>query len=107
MIQKKVRIVFSCEETQSAQLKIRLGYDRIRQGSFFNYIIKRYLDNDPLLIQIIEDLKLEEGNTSKRRSKISNSDHSAGRDLMIGLGLTESDKSEIFDLIENDLEDYD
>jgi len=107
MMEDKVRVVFSCEEHLSARFKIRLQYDNLQQTQFFKYIIKKYLKNDPRMIQIIQEIKEEKTTMSKKKIHSSAKEHASADDLMKNLGLTDSDKNEIFDLIENSLEDYD
>lgn len=107
MMDNKVRIVFSCEEQLSARFKIRLQYDKLQQVQFFEKIIQEYLNNDIRVIQIIQELKDAKKVMSKKKSDLSTKEHLKASDLMKRLGITDSDKSKIFDLIENDSEDYD
>ena len=59
------------------------------------------------MIQIIQELKDAKKVMSKKKSDLSTKEHLKASGLMKRLGITDSDKSKIFDLIENDSEDYD
>ena len=107
MMDNKVRIVFSCEEQLSARFKIRLQYDKLQQVQFFEKIIQEYLNNDIRMVQMVQELKDNKKVMSKKKSESSVKDHLKANDMMKRLGITDSDKSKIFDLIENDSEDYD
>ena len=104
--QKLVRFVFTAYEKVSADLKLRLRYDNLSQTKFFAGIVKLYLENDPDMIKVM--LKVKEhakcmGNKKLNRSK---KDIEKGEDIMKQLGITDTDKNNIFDMIEMDLSDY-
>ena len=53
-----------------------------------------------------EELKINLARVGKRKIKKTSQDISEGQGLMEKLGITDSDKENIFDLIEKELEDF-
>ncbi len=99
---KPVTFTFKCHEKESADLKVRLKYDKLQQTEFFVSILKMYIDNDPLLLSVVERIKGEKSKMGKKKLKNTKRDLDLGREIMKNLGITESDKQNVFDLIESD-----
>ena len=103
---KVVRFMFTAYEKISADLKLRLRYDNLTQTSFFAGIVKLYLENDPDMIKVIYKVKEHAQVMGKRKLNRARDDIQSGDDLMKQIGITDSDKQNIFDMIEMDLKDY-
>ena len=103
---KNVTFVFYCYEKESADLKIRLRYDGLRQSEFFRTLLKMYVAQDPLMLEIVERIKQKQKIMGKRRLQKTRKDYEDGSSLLEDLGITESDKQDIFDMIESEVGDY-
>ena len=103
---KNVTFVFYCYEKESADLKIRLRYDGLRQSEFFRTLLKMYVAQDPLMLEIVERIKQKQKIMGKRRLQKTRKDYEDGSSLLEDLGITESDKQDIFDMSESEVGDY-
>jgi len=99
---KTVAFTFRCYEKESADLKVRLKYDKLQQTEFFVSVLKMYIESDPLLLSVVEKIKRDKGKMGKKKIKNTRKDLDLGREIMNNLGITESDKQNVFDLIESD-----
>tara|TARA_R100000005_G_C4996141_1_gene202984 strand:+ start:650 stop:985 length:336 start_codon:yes stop_codon:yes gene_type:complete len=104
--QKLVRFVFTAYEKVSADLKLRLRYDNLSQTKFFAGIVKLYLENDPDMMKVIFKVKEHAKCMGNKKLNRSKKDIEKGEDIMKQLGITDTDKNNIFDMIEMDLSDY-
>ena len=103
-----VTFTFSCSEYESVNLKLRLKYDNLTQTDFFRYILNMYIENNPEMMDLVSKIKLGLSTMGRRKIKKARRDLATGQDLLVDLGITASDKQDIFDLIENNNEgDYD
>ena len=100
---KIVRFVFSVFEKTSADLKLRLRYDNLSQTRFFAGIVKLYLENDPDMVKVMYKVKENTKSMGKQKLRRTINDISKGEDIMEKLGITDSDKQDIFDMIEMDM----
>jgi len=103
---KNTRFFFYCYEKESADLKIRLRYDGLKQSEFFRSLLIKYIKKDPAMMQVVEDIKKESNVMGKEKLRRTKQDLERGKNLLKDLGIYESDKENIFDMIEMDLEDY-
>ena len=103
---KVVKFVFSAYEKISADLKIRLRYDNLSQTRFFAGIVKLYLENDEDMMKVIYKVKQNAASMGKRKLNRTVKDIERGKNIMKQLGITESDKQNLFDMIEMDLQEY-
>lgn len=103
---KVVRFIFTAYEKVSADLKLRLRNDNLTQTSFFAGIVKLYLENDPDMIKVIYKVKDNAKVMGKRKLNRAKKEIEDGFDIMEQLGITDSDKKNIFDMIEMDLGEY-
>jgi len=101
-----VKFVFSVYEKTSADLKIRLRYDNLSQTKFFAGIVKLYLDNDTDMMSVIEKIKKEYSTMGRQKLKRTKRDLERGKEILENLGITETDKQDIFDMIEMDTKEY-
>ena len=104
IVEEKVNFVFKCYKKQSEDLKIRLRYDQLQQTDFFCSLLEMYLEKDPLMMTIVEKIKSNRTSMGKSKLKRTKEDLETGRRLLSELGITKSDKSRLFDIIE--MEDY-
>lgn len=104
--EKNVTFVFYCYEKESADLKIRLRYDGLKQSEFFRTLLKMYVSQDPLMLQIVERIKQNQKVMGKKRLQKTKKDYEDSDKILKELGITESDKQSIFDMIEMEVEDY-
>ena len=99
---KVVKFVFSAYERLSADLKIRLRYDKLSQTKFFAGIVKLYLENDEDMVRVIYKVKQNATAMGSKKLNRTKNDIEKGKQIMEQLGITESDKENIFDMIEMD-----
>jgi len=103
---KNVKFVFYCYEKESAELKIRLRYDGMTQSTFFGALLEKYINKDPAMLEVVEKIKQEKTSIGKKRLSKTKKEYESGQELLEELGITDSDKQDIFDMIEMDLEEY-
>ena len=104
--QKVVQFVFSVYEKTSADIKLRIRNDNLTQVSWFAGIAKLYLENDPDMVKVMYKVKQNANAMGKRKLNRAKKDIEKGNNIMEQLGISDSDKENIFDLIEMDLKDY-
>ena len=102
---KVVQFVFSVYEKTSADLKLRIRNDNLTQVSWFAGIAKLYLENDPDMLKVMYKVKENAQAMGKRKLNRYKKDIEKGQNIMKQLGITDSDKQDIFDMIEMDLEE--
>lgn len=103
---KSTKFVFYCYEKESADLKIRLRYDGLTQSEFFRTLLLKYTSKDPTMLQVVEEIKQEKTSMGKKRLNKTRKDYESGQIALEELGITDSDKQDIFDMIEMDTEEY-
>tara|TARA_A200000159_G_scaffold67039_1_gene62049 strand:- start:8094 stop:8429 length:336 start_codon:yes stop_codon:yes gene_type:complete len=103
---KIVRFVFSVFEKTSADLKLKIRNDNLTQVSWFAGIARLYLENDPDMLKVMYKVKENARVMGKKKLSRAKKAGDTGNDIMKQLGITDSDKQNIFDLIEMDLEEY-
>ena len=99
---RNVTMTFSCAEKHAVDFKIRIKYDSLTQSSFFQEILRLYLISDPDFLLTLEKIKTNKAKMGKSKVTKSIKEINKGRELMKSLSLTESEKSSLFDLIENE-----
>jgi len=103
---KKVVVMsFSAYEKTSADIKLRIRNDNLTQVSWFAGIAKLYLENDPDMLKVMYKVKENAAVMGKKKLNRAKKDIEKGYDIMKQLGISDSDKQDIFDLIEMDLKD--
>jgi len=103
---KIVSFTFRLLEKVSADLKLRLRYDNLSQSKFMSGISELYLQKDPDMLAVVEKIKLRKKVMGKQKLKRTKKDIDKGNKMLEELGITDSDKQSIFDMIEMDLEEY-
>ena len=104
--EKKTTFVFKCFEKESAELKIRLRYDGLTQTAFFGSLMRMYISQDPSMMSLVNKIKESQKIMGKTKIYRSEKDITNGQKILVDLGITESDKSNIFDIIESGTEEY-
>ena len=104
--QKVVQFVFSVYEKTSADMKLKIRNDNLTQVSWFAGMAKLYLENDPDMLKVVYKVKENAKAMGRRKLNRPKKDIEEGYSIMEQLGITDSDKQDIFDLIEMDLETY-
>lgn len=89
------KIVFDETDGRHAKLLVKLRADGYRKSEFFKQIVTSYLEGDELLLKYLDSVSP----LSKMRLKKSVKLREQGKELMSELGLTESEKQEIFDIL--------
>ena len=101
-----VSFTFRLLEKVSADLKLRLRYDNLSQSKFMSGITELYLQKDPDMLCVIEKIKQRKKIMGKQKLKRTKQDIDKGNKLLEELGITDSDKQNIFDMIEMNMEEY-
>ncbi len=99
---RQVTITFSCLEKQAVDFKIRVKYDGLTQSSFFQEVLALYLESAPEFLPILEKIKTERARMGKAKNNNAIKEMYAGQQILENLGITDSDKSALFDLIEKE-----
>ena len=87
-------------------MKLRLKYDNLKQSEFFRSLIRMYIDKDTEMMNIVEKIKEKQKTMGKLKLKRTRQDLEKGNKMLEDLGITASDKQDIFDMIEMDMEEY-
>tara|TARA_R100001082_G_C4312414_1_gene137358 strand:+ start:141 stop:470 length:330 start_codon:yes stop_codon:yes gene_type:complete len=103
---KNVTFTFKCYEKESADLKIRLRYDGLQQSKFFRALLKMYVEQDPLMIQVVDKIKEKHKIMGKRKRANSIKDLEAGQDILDDFGISGKEKEDLFDLIATETDLY-
>ena len=104
--EKIVSLSFRIYEKLAADLKIRLRYDNVSQSAFMRGLANLYLESDPDMLTVISKIKQREKSMGKTKLKQVKKDYDKSRNLLEKLGISESDKKDIFDIIEMDTKEY-
>jgi len=93
------KICFEELDKVHADLKIRLHYDGIKQNEFFRMAIKKYLEKDDRMLEIINEYKELKRKQSKLKIKKSKKLILDGQEIEKQFALDESEVDKIFDII--------
>ena len=96
------QVCFEDFDKNHADLKIRLHYDGLRQNEFFRLMMKKYIDKDVNMMEIIEKYKEDKGSQSALNRKKSKQLIEKGRDSQDEFALNPDDVESIFDLLEKE-----
>ena len=58
------------------------------------------------MLEVVERIKQEKTSIGKKRLSKTKKDYESGKELLEELGITDSDKQNIFDMIEMNMEEY-
>ena len=94
------RIFFEELDKNHADLILKLRSKGLTQKEFFQCVVRAFIDNDVNLEAFFDNLIKEKSRFGKRiQTRLSNS-VKEGRKLEERFGLTEEEKSSIFDILE-------
>ncbi len=99
------RIFFEDLDKNHADLILKLRTMGITQKEFFQHTVKAFINDDPALRDYFESLVQEKTRLGKKPIGKVTSALRVGRTKASQLGLTEKEKSDIFDILE--LENFD
>ena len=100
---KNKKIVFYDTDKRYADLKIRLMNDKISQAQFFRCIVTGYIEQDENILNFVD--KLKQQTQTKKSIKENRKLITRGKEIVSDLGLNESERESIFDLIEKESPD--
>lgn len=103
---KITNLTFTCFMKDSADLKLRLRYDGISQSHFLRTLVSMYVSKDPLMLQVVEKIKLDQKVMGKKKILKTRKDIEKSSKILADLGITKEEKENIFDMIELDTEEY-
>lgn len=103
---KNVTFVFRCYEKESADLKIRLRYDGLKQSEFFRSLLKMYIANDPTILPVVQRIKETQNTMGRKKITNTRKEHEQGIKMLEELGITKTDRNDIFDMIVSSEEEY-
>jgi hypothetical protein len=91
------KVVFYDTDKRFADLKIRLGHDKISQAQFFRSVVTGYIEQDEDMLNFIDKRK----NRTQTKKSINKNRKliTKGKQLVSDLNLDETEKNNIFDLI--------
>ena len=98
------KIFFEEEENAYAKLKIRLFYDKLKQGVFFREVVSMYTSLDPDMCRVVEKIKLKNKAMGKKKLQKTRSELISGRELEADLGLSDEERESLYDIIEESRE---
>ena len=97
---KRKKIVFYDTDERYADLKIRLAHDKLSQAQFFRSIVTGYIEQDEDILNFID--KHKRRTQTKKSINENRKLITKGKQLISDLNLDETEKNNIFDLIENE-----
>jgi hypothetical protein len=100
---KKKKVVFYEYENNYANFKIRLSYDKIKQNEFFCFLIDYYINNEANMLGMVEKYKVENQRMGAKRIAATAQDQQKSNSLLEKVGVTETDRRAIFDMIEEEI----
>jgi hypothetical protein len=107
MVENKLkRIAIHFPEKTQIDFYIKLKEDGFKsQTDFFRHIMYSYINNDPLLLDYLESVKIKHSNRNKKLNKIKRELINEGEELKRDFGLNQEEIQNIFDLIEENNKD--
>ena len=102
---RKVKIVISCLEKESADLKVRLKYDNLGQSDFFRGCVRAYLEEEGSFMTFLGELKEQRSKLSKSVRKIANKEQQKAQGHRQSFGLSDGEVEDIFDILEKEYEE--
>ena len=99
------RVVFTDLDVNHAALLIKLRKIKVSQGDFFRFLVKSFIQEDEGLDPFLKKLVNECSSLGKRPKDSLRRATDLGREASRSLGLSDSEKEDIFDILE--LENFD
>tara|TARA_B100000131_G_C18032031_1_gene578867 strand:- start:391 stop:708 length:318 start_codon:yes stop_codon:yes gene_type:complete len=99
---KSDRVIFETTENLKAAFKIKLHRDGLTQVMFFNSVVQAYVDDDPALLEWVQEIRANLIKNKSRSNKL-NREEAAAAMTASDFGLTDSDIENIFDIIAEEM----
>ena len=99
--QSTKRIVFTESDHNHAKLILKLKHDGLTQAAFFRSLMGAYIEGDPRIQSVIDDLKTQ----SQKHKKGSQKLRTRGIQNLKELALNNDEIENIFDLLEEEYPD--
>jgi len=100
--ENKKKVMFYDTDGRHAKLKIKLQYEGLTQTEFFRALVGGFLEEDPSLVEFIEEYKEKKGTQSKRQRKIIADERAASAEVSKNYALDDEELSDIFDIIQKE-----
>ena len=99
-------VVFLFPSKLHADFRARLVYDEIPLTKFIHHCVLSYLDNDPLILELLNKYKEKNGvqNKAKRRKNLQLIEKGAKLEGTFNLNNEEID--DIYDILESEMEEF-
>ena len=99
-------VVFLFPSKLHADFRARLVYDEIPLTKFIHHCVLSYLDNDPLILELLNKYKEKNGvqNKAKRRKNLQLIEKGAKIEGTFNLNNEEID--DIYDILESEMEEF-
>ena len=94
------KIVFEEWDKNHADLILKLRARGLTQKSFFQYIVRAYIDDDRLLDDFFDSLESSRSSLGQRARKKIKDSKRAGQALEEACALTAEERANIFDILE-------
>ncbi len=91
---------FTIDSDDHARLRIKLKYESMSQAMFFNYLVKGYLEEDPLIIEYMQKVSLH--NKGKASFKKRLKDKVESENTVKEYCLDKNEIENIFDILEKE-----
>tara|TARA_R100000008_G_scaffold83509_1_gene69040 strand:- start:584 stop:910 length:327 start_codon:yes stop_codon:yes gene_type:complete len=99
-------IAFSFPVKMHAELKARLFYDEIPMTKFVRGCIEYYLNDEPCMMQFINELKEQKGIQNKLKRKANNKLVEKGKQIKQLFGLDSNEIKDIYDVLESEIKEW-
>ena len=98
----KKKIMFYDTDGRHAELKIKLQYEGLTQTEFFRAMVTGFLEEDPSVVEYIEEYKNNKGIQSKHQRGVISKERQASEEIKKNFGLDKDEISDIFDIIQKE-----
>ena len=96
------RIVFKEHDHNHAALVVKLGNMKVTQNDLFQFFVSLFISDSKCLVEFTEKLVSEKSRLGKK-PRVKLAKHmSQGRASSSSLGLTDEERSDIFDILEKE-----
>ena len=103
MKDEEKRYVFTGSVRDYALLRIRLRYDSLTQSEFFRMLVRKYIEKDLKMLEVVEDFKTERAKMGIKKIKRSTEEIKKSHEILAEAGFGKAEKENIFDLIESNV----
>jgi hypothetical protein len=98
----KKKIMFYDTDGRHAELKIKLQYEGLTQAEFFRAVVTGFLEEDPSMVEYVEEYKNNRGIQSKRQRGVIADERKSSEETKKNFGLDKDEISDIFDIIQKE-----